>query len=103
MKRRRRARIGLAAGALAGGVLAWAYVEWGSWTLPTPLTFPLPRPTWARILFFPGVIAGQFVNDVLLPDSLVFRTRLECCAVAGIAMTALVGAGLGWLLGRTWR
>jgi hypothetical protein len=57
--------------------------------------FGIPDPQWARVLFYPGVLAGLLVGEH------VTSARPACYAAAIVAMTvvgALLGAAVDFLV-----
>jgi len=79
----------------AASLASWAYVEWGTWDLPTPWTFSAPQPAWARALFAPGVAVARGCFDHLFRDHLAFRPALWLAAVCGIVTMGVIGGGIG--------
>jgi len=79
--------------------LSYAFVEAGSWNLPTPWTFTAPRAKWARVIFAPGIACARWSFFTLFKPVFAFRTAMWCAGGVGVLTMGLVGGGLGWGLG----
>ena len=79
-------------GFAVGTVLSTLYLRWGSWDV-----FYMPDPSWARIVFFPGLVAGHLLYDAGCPS-------IPVCLGFGIGamgvVTSLVGLGIAVIINR---
>lgn len=73
-------------GFCAGTLLSSAYVLFGPWGWNY-----WPDPLWARIVLFPGIVAGYLVYDA-------GRHSVLACQIVGVAIMGIVAAmmGGGW-------
>ncbi len=96
--RRSRHRTGLIIGSALAALATWAYIEWGSWDMPTPWTFTAPRDAWARVVFAPGVAVARACFDAVLRDIFRFRVALGIAGAIGVGTMAVVGGAVGLLI-----
>jgi len=83
------------AGFAVGTLLSAASLRWGSWDV-----FYVPDPLWARIVFFPGLVAGHLLYDAGCESIPV------CLGVGIVSMgvvTSLVGLGVAMIINRAAR
>ena len=84
-----------AIGFAVGMLLSTAYLQWGSWEV-----FYRPHPMWARIVFFPGLLAGHLLYDA------GWESIPVCLGVGIVSMgvvASLVGLGIAVIMNKRQR
>lgn len=71
---------------LFGVGISYAYVEWGSWGRVPMLNLSQPTAWWARILYWPGLQAGNWLYGQL---SGVFRMRVAIDLAGAFGMLVM--------------
>jgi hypothetical protein len=71
-------------GFLLGIGMTISYLLWGSWE------WFQPKPQWAQILFYPGLLTGYLLYDGWLKHMYDFGVAVRICQCVGILTMGLV-------------
>ena len=78
-----------AIGAVIGLLASLAYIMFGSWG------WYVPKPIWAQVVFFPGVIAGHSFYYHCCSEIVGFHLAVSISKAVGVLTMILVCGALG--------